>query len=75
MKKYITLIGLAVILAGCNSGEHAASYSTVIGDITIVDNGGTNTTSKQLSADVDACNGVAAKANDQANKKLENKSK
>lgn len=65
------LVLVSLVSFGCATGENSSSYSTVLGDITIVDNGGTNTTSKTNSADV----GVAGQINDQVEEKVGSKLK
>lgn len=51
MNKILLLI-LVSVLCGCNSGDKSTSYSTVIGDITIVGDGSNATTNKTNTADV-----------------------
>lgn len=76
MKKFILLIGLFIIagLTACNTGDGSSSYSTVFGDITIVDNGGTNTSTKTNKADVNAAkelqNVIEEKATDKVSSKI-----
>ena len=71
----LSLVVLALILSGCATGENAVSYATVLGDITIVDNGGTNTTSKTNSADVDVAGNLANEKVSTANQKVASKIK
>ena len=61
MKHIITFLSLTILflITGCNSGKQATSYSTILGDITIVDNGGTNTSSKTNTADVAVGKGLS----------------
>ena len=52
MRTFITLSALAILVSGCATGENSSSYSTVVGDITIVDNGGTANTNKTANTDL-----------------------
>lgn len=72
MKKIILLISALCIsiLSGCNTGDSASSYSTVFGDITIVDNGGTNTSTKTNKADVNAAKELQNFAEEKADQKV-----
>ena len=76
MKKTLFLFSiLSFILVGCNTGQDSTGYSTIIGDITIVDNGGTNTQSKTNSAEVDVAGNITKSTTENINAKLDEKSK
>lgn len=66
---------ISLIATGCSTGNNSETYSTLFGDITIVDNGGTANTSKTTSnaADLDVANKAASNiVRDKLNKKIKN---
>jgi hypothetical protein len=65
--KLVSLLSIiSCLLIACATGKNSQSYSTLFGDITIVDNGGTATTNKTTSNTAD----VAVAANDKVVNKL-----